>query len=145
MSIVRYDPWSSLLDLHDALGRHVVRGDDDSYLAMTDWIPALDIKSEPNRYLIRVDVPGVESDKIDVSVENNYLTIKGSRDTETKESKEGFSRIERVSGSFIRRLSLPDDVDSADIGAHVKNGVLEIEIPKSKQKGAKKISVKEKA
>lgn len=139
----RYDPWS-WLDLHDMLEQNFLTREDEGRSSMGNWLPAVDIKNEEKRYLISVDLPGISPDKVDISIENNALLIKGERKTEAKESKEGYSRVERVSGSFYRRFTLPDDIDNENIKAVSKHGVLEIDIPKKKQKLSRKVEITEK-
>ncbi|WP_133130013.1 Hsp20/alpha crystallin family protein [Legionella yabuuchiae] len=108
----------------------------------TLWSPAVDIREEKDRYIVKADIPGVEKDDIQLSLENNMLTIKGERRYEKKEEKEGFSRIERVQGQFYRRFALPDTTDESKIKASYKKGVLEVVIPKKANEKAKKINVK---
>lgn len=105
------------------------------------WSPAVDIKEEKNKYVVIADIPGVEKDDIDVSLENNELTIKGERHFEKKEEKEGFSRVERFQGQFYRRFILPEATDESKIKAQYKKGVLEIVIPKKENNKTKKIKV----
>ncbi|KTD20301.1 Hsp20/alpha crystallin family protein [Legionella londiniensis] len=105
------------------------------------WSPAVDIKEKNDKYIVIADLPGVEKDNIDVSLENNTLTIKGERKYEKKEEEEGFSRIERMQGQFYRRFVLPESTDESKIKAKYKKGVLEITIPKKENTKAKKITV----
>ena len=141
MSIIRYNPWS-LFDLDEIFDYPSKVTEEENKLS--HWMPSVDIKSEPKRYVVFVDVPGVEPNDIEVYVENNALIIKGERETETKESKEGYSRVERISGKFYRRFTLPDDANGEKILADTENGVLEIEIPKKEQTVLKRVSVKKK-
>lgn len=142
MSIMQYDPWSLL---HKVFEHPFPRIGEEVFPTFTSWTPSVDIKSEDKQYVIFVDVPGVDPDKIEVFVEQNALIIKGERHTESEEEKEGYSRIERFTGSFYRRFTLPVDAEGDKIEAHTKNGVLEINIPKKKQSEAKRVKVKEKA
>ena len=134
MSIVRYEPWGLLNQLQreiDTLFDTRRGGEEGSPIAATsDWTPAVDIKEEADRFVIHADVPGVDPKDIEVNMENGVLTIKGQRESEKKEEREGYKRIERVRGSFFRRFSLPDTADAEKINAKAKNGVLELVIPK---------------
>ncbi len=146
MSVIRYNPWS-LFDRigHDPdryFGRYPRTTDDDEPYVHNDWVPAIDIKEEEERYLLRADVPGVDADDIDVTLDNGVLTLRGSRETSTDEEKGGLRRVERVSGHFYRRFSLPDTADSTAVSADYKNGVLEVSIPKQKQSQPQRIAVK---
>jgi HSP20 family protein len=104
-------------------------------------VPAVDIKDEGNRYLIRADIPGVKPEDIEVTMENGVLTIRGERQFEETEEKENFKRIERSHGVFYRRFSLPDNTDAEAIQATGKDGVLEVTIPKTTETHSKRIEV----
>ena len=102
---------------------------------------SLDIAREGDNYIIQVSLPGVGSDNIDVTVEDNVLTIKGNTQSE-HDNKEGEYLIrERQVGSFHRSLRLPDTVDTESIKPSYKDGVLTITIPKAESKKAKHLKV----
>ena len=130
MSIVRYDPLS-LMNLDKLFDRQLKQLDEEAN-TLGHWTPSVDIKAEANNYLILVDIPGVDPNDVQISIENKMVMIKGQRDIEKKEKREGYSRIEREYGSFYRRFTLPDDADIEKIDAHSKHGVLELVIPKKK-------------
>ncbi|QTS83958.1 Hsp20/alpha crystallin family protein [Coxiella endosymbiont of Amblyomma nuttalli] len=109
----------------------------------SEWSPRVDIKDKGPHYLICADVPGVDPKEIDVSMENNILTIKGDKETKVDEKDENYLRVERTKGSFMRRFSLPESVDSERIKAKSKHGVLEITIPKATRSTSKKIEIHE--
>lgn len=135
MNLIRYNPWSLLDDFFEDRPE---RPDQ-----LEHWIPAVDIKNEKDGYHIHVDLPGVKLKDIEVFMEANMLTIKGSRDTKSKEEKKNYTRVERFSGTFMRRFTLPDDANVEKIDAHSKDGVLEIVIPKkTKDVSSKRIEVK---
>lgn len=144
MSLVRYQPWNSVEQLRREMGRmlegHPSAGEGSS-IATSDWTPAVDIKETESEFIIHADIPGVEPDKIDVHMEDGMLTIKGERDFESKEEKDGYKRIERQRGSFYRRFSLPDTANADDISAKSQHGVLEITIPKQEKAQPRKIQV----
>ena len=112
-------------------------------VSVSDWVPSIDVKEENKHYLVRADVPGVKITDIDVSMENGILTIKGKRESEIKEEKENYLRVERSRGSFMRQLSLPEAVDQDKIEASCREGVLEIKLPKKAGSIGRKIKVKE--
>ena len=146
MSLLRYEPWGVLNQLHSdidrlfdkRLGRY---SEDNGQLTTSDWVPAVDIKEEKDRYVIHADVPGVDPKDIDVRMENGVLSIKGARLAETRDEREGYKRVERVRGSFFRRFSMPDTVDADRISAKSRHGVLEIVIPKQEKVQPKQIEV----
>ncbi|MDV6345440.1 Hsp20/alpha crystallin family protein [Nitrosomonas sp. Is37] len=141
MAIMRYEPWGLLTQLQKELEQ--MRGDAarEGSSATAEWVPAVDIKEEPDKFVLLADLPGVKPEEIDISMENGVLTIKGEKKTETKTEKEGYKRVERTYGSFYRRFSLPDTANPNAISAVSKHGVLEIVIPKRESVQPKKINV----
>jgi HSP20 family protein len=135
MKMTRYDPWRTMDDWRQEMDRvfHPLlqRDVDNSRVAGGDWVPAVDIKDEEGRYLIRADIPGVKPEDIEVTMENGDITIRGERKFEETEEKENFKRIERSHGVFYRRFTLPDNIDEEGIEAKGKDGVLEVTIPKT--------------
>ncbi len=142
---IRNEPWTFLnqlyKDLDQMYARYNPNADEETTVATSTWTPAVDIKEEENRFLILVDVPGVDPKTIDVTMENSILAIKGERYTENHEERKYFKRMERSRGVFYRRFSLPDTADAEHISATGKNGVLEISIPKRQQAQSRKINV----
>ena len=150
MSLIRYEPWSLLDRFQDELNR-LSRNDlslrddingDSSNIVTSHWRPAVDIKEEENRFVIQADVPGVDPKDIEITMENGVLTLKGERSSDKEETGEGYTRVERVRGTFYRRFSLPDTADADNIEAQGKNGVLEIVLPKHEKVQPRKITVK---
>jgi len=132
--------------LQDEIGRAVAGADgiadDSSSSAVAQWMPAVDVHEQADRFVIRADVPGVDPQTIDIAMENGVLTISGERKSETSEQANTTARrTERVSGSFYRRFSLPDTADAERVEARSEHGVLEINLPKKAQLQAKKIKV----
>jgi HSP20 family protein len=113
-----------------------------SNISTSDWVPAVDIKETDKEFLIHADIPGVDTDDIDVHMEDGMLTIKGERESETKENRDGYKRVERHRGTFYRRFSLPDTANADKISAKSHHGVLEITIPKQEKAQPRKIQVK---
>lgn len=114
----------------------------DTQFADDQWLPAVDIKEDADHFLVRADVPGVESKDIDVSLENGVLSISGKRESEAQDEKDGYRRIECAYGEFRRQFNLPETADPDKITAHYDKGVLEIAIGKSEARKAKRIAVK---
>ena len=146
MNMVRYEPWSLLNQLHSEIDQLFTPqrrrlGEDNANVATSDWVPAVDIKEEADRFVIHADIPGVDPKDIDVHMENGILTIKGERQSETKEEREGYKRVERVRGSFYRRFSLPDTANAEAISAKSQHGVLELVIPKQQKVQPRRIQV----
>jgi HSP20 family protein len=143
--VTAYEPWSLFNRLHRQL--------DQTFNATAttvasanrpgvSWIPRVDVYEEPERFVVLADVPGVESKDINITAENGVLTIRGERHSEQKASdKNGSERIERLTGTFLRRFTLPETADTETIKAKQTNGVLEVSIPKQPQPQARRITV----
>jgi HSP20 family protein len=138
MTIVRYEPWALVSRLQRNL-EHALGQSADS--ASVSWIPHVDIREEDERFVVVADVPGVEGKNIEITAEKGVLTIKGERTSEQKSSKDGYERVERASGTFLRRFTLPETADAEAIKASQVNGVLEVTIPKRPQEQPRRISV----
>ena len=144
MNVTRFEPWSMLnlmhRDLDRAAGRHYT---DELGNSVADWVPAVDIVEEKDRFILKADLPGVNSDDIDVSMEDGVLSLSGERKPESNSDIDidGFKRVERASGKFFRRFSLPDTANAEKVSARSANGILEISIPKAPQIQARRITV----
>lgn len=143
--IIRREPWGLLGQFHDEIDRlfqnKSLFNQNELQSVASDWVPAVDVKEESDKYVIHADIPGVDPKEIQVSMENGMLTIRGERKHEKREVEEGFKRVERTSGTFFRRFNLPDSVDAEAITAKGQHGVLEIVIPKINKPQARKIEV----
>ncbi|MFA5959214.1 MAG: Hsp20/alpha crystallin family protein [Tatlockia sp.] len=131
------------MDLFGSIVDRFIQGFNENALTDTSlWNPSIDIKECKSKYLVTADLPGVEDKDLDITLENNVLTIKGERHFDKTEEDEGFSRTERFEGQFYRRFILPESVDSSKIKADYKKGVLKLTIPKQEPAKVKKIEVK---
>lgn len=138
MTIVHYEPWT----LVSRWQRHVDRVLGDSADgASVSWIPHVDVREEAERFLVVADVPGVEGKEIEITADKGVLTIRGERRSENKSSADGYERVERASGTFLRRFTLPETADAEAIKATHANGVLEVSIPKRPQEQPRRIAV----
>src|SRR5215469_8293911 len=118
-----------------------VQHDEHANAGAHQWAPRVDIKEEDQRFVIFVDVPGVDPATIEVSMEKGILSIKGERPVEKSEQNSRFTRVERAHGSFHRRFALPDSADADNVSATGKHGVLEIVIPKRAQTAPRRITI----
>lgn len=148
MSIRSYEPWNLLDRFQEQLSqlgyanREIANSDhDQSHVVTSHWRPAVDIKEEADRFVIMADLPGVDPGDIEITMENGVLSIKGERKSEIRDEKEGYKRVERVSGTFYRRFSLPDSADAERIEAKGKDGVLEVSLPKHEKVQPRRIAV----
>ena len=146
MLLTRYEPWSAMRQLQNEMSRvfdnAVAGAEDGSNVVTSRWTPAVDVREDSGQFVINADIPGVEPEDIDVTMENGVLTIKGERKLETREEGDnGYRRVERAYGSFYRRFTLPDTADAEAISASGRNGVLEVVIPKRAALQPKRIAV----
>lgn len=133
MSVVRYEPWALVNRLSrdfDRLFSVQLDHGDESRSSIVDWVPAVDIKEEDKQFVLHADLPGVDAKDIEITMEKGLLTIRGRRQSESRQEKDGYRRVERATGEFYRRFTLPDTADSQAIKARSVNGVLEVTIPK---------------
>ncbi len=134
MKITHFEPWSFVDRLNRDLNTVVKRNP-------ARWVPAVDIIEEPDRFLLRADVPGVNPADIDVSMDNGVLSVSGERHAEESKENAGPQRIERTTGRFVRRFTLPESADADGITAKSHNGILEVAIPKLPEIQARRITV----
>jgi len=143
MNTARFEPWSFVDLLHRDLDRMVhhrdLPGGDGS--AVADWVPDVDIIEEKDRFVLRADVPGVNPEDIDVSMDNGLLSVSGERLAIASDEDLGVQRIERATGRFLRRFTLPETADAEAIAAKCANGILEVTIPKAPEIQARRITV----
>jgi HSP20 family protein len=141
MTIVRYEPWALLSRFQRQLDRALNETAEDASSASVSWIPHVDIREEAERFVVVADLPGVEAKDISVTAEKGVLTVRGERRSEKKSTADGYERVERATGTFLRRFTLPESADAEAIKATHVNGVLEISIPKRPQEQPRRISV----
>jgi HSP20 family protein len=143
MNLTRFEPWNIVDMLHRDLDRLAARRipGADSDAAVTDWVPAVDIIEEKERFVLRADVPGVDPADIEVSMDAGVLSVAGQRNQEARDEDAGLQRMERVTGRFFRRFSLPDTADAEHVKAQCRNGILEVSIPKLPEVRARRIEV----
>lgn len=143
MTLTRYEPWLLMNRLHRDLNHLFTQpaDNDESQAAVVEWTPPVDIREEDKQFVLHADLPGVDPKNIDITLEKGVLTIRGRRELESRDAKQGFRRVERVSGEFFRRFSLPDTADSQAVKARFVAGVLEVAIPKQAQVLPRKIEV----
>lgn len=145
MSLRRYNnPWNLLNNLQRELynPEYSQLNDDDASVATANWSPSVDISEDDKAFTLLADIPGVEPKDIEISMEKGVLTIKGERQSENVEEKENYRRVERQSGQFYRRFTLPDSADADRIEAKSVHGVLIVTIPKQEVAVSRRIEVK---
>lgn len=105
------------------------------------WHPNVDVYETEGGYVLKAELPGVNKEDIKIDVNNNTLTLKGEKKFEERTEKDKYIRVERTYGSFTRTFTLSDKVDSENIKAAYKDGVLEITLPKKEEAKPKEIKV----
>jgi len=105
-------------------------------------IPSVDVKQTDKTIEVEAELPGVEEKDVQVTLEDNVLTIKGEKKAEKEETKKDYYSCERSYGSFLRSFELPAGVDASKVNATFAKGVLKVTLPKAAAAQAKKIEVK---
>ncbi len=146
MSIVRYDPFRDIRTLQDEVNRlfssNLPRFFNDEGIARGAWSPNVDIFENKDQIVIEAELPGMNREDFDLSVENNVLTLYGERRFEKKDEGDNYHRVERSYGSFSRSFTLPQSVSAEGANAEFRNGVLRVSLPKREEVKARKIQIK---
>lgn len=138
MALARYEtrnPWSQF---HQEINRML---GENSNVVTSDWVPVVDIKEEKDRFVLHADLPGVDRENIDITMEDGVLSIRGERKLEDVAEGGEYKRVERIHGTFYRRFALPDTADPSGINARCNQGVLEVVIPKREAVQPRRIEV----
>ncbi len=145
MKLMHFDPLRELETftsrLNQAFGQSVTRqGNEDALFA--DWAPAMDVEETDQEYVIKADLPDVKREDVQVGIQDGVLSLEGERKQEKDEKNRKYHRVERLYGKFVRRMSVPTDVDETKVGAEFKNGVLLVRLPKTAAAKPRTIDVK---
>ena len=132
MAITRFDPFREFTTLQDRMNR--LFGDiylrDEDVSGRSSWVPPVDIYETDNHDLVvKAELPDLTREDIEVTVENNTLTIRGERKLPGDVKEGQFRRVERAYGSFSRSFTLPNTVDASRVSADYRNGVLTVRLP----------------
>jgi HSP20 family protein len=143
---MRWDPFRDLMSIQNELnrlfGRTYAGGEAGGQASGSAWVPPLDIYETKDRYVVNIELAGVDPDSVDVSVEDSTLTVRGDRAFYQGIEEEAFHRVERRFGPFVRSLSLPPMANAEAIEASFDKGVLTIQVPKAEEAKPKKITIK---
>lgn len=138
-------PFTTTLDRMLSLNRAFDQAFSTSWTDGRVWVPAVDLIEETDAYVMYADLPGVDPSQIDVTLEHNVLTIRGTKPSTVQATSEGEIRVyaaERAAGSFERSIRLPELLDGDHIAAEFSHGLLKVRVPKAKAARARKIEVK---
>ena len=153
MTVTRYtrrspflSPWLEVEDMSNRLHRIFGESGKGEGSRTSSWNPTVNVEESSEELLLTAEIPGMAIEDIDIEVENNVLTLTGEKKEEKEESEEGedrrFHLWERKYGSFKRTFTLPRTVKTEKISAHVKDGVLFVQMPKAPEAKSRKITVK---
>jgi HSP20 family protein len=147
MAIVRWEPFRDLVSIQDRMNRifeDAFRGQgrsgEEDWLGGS-WAPPVDIYEHDGNLVLKAELPGIDPKDVDVRVENNVLTLHGERKFDTEVKRESCHRVERAYGTFSRSFTLPNVVDTGNIKAEFKDGVLRVTMPKREEAKPKQIQV----
>ena len=146
-NITRWNPISEFEDMMNrynrmfGLARTNGEREGKDLFSRSDWAPAVDIKETPEAFMVEAELPGMSKDDVKVTVHDGVLTIQGERKSEEETKDKKLHRIERFYGSFMRRFTLPDNVDENSVRANFKDGLLTLSIQKAEPKEPKAIEV----
>jgi HSP20 family protein len=144
MVVTRWDPFRELTTLQNRVNsifQDYNRSGQDELTTTGSFIPAVDVYEDEHKIVLKLEIPGVSQDDVDIRLENSTLTVRGERKFEKEEKEENFHRIERRYGSFSRSFTLPNTVDTENIRANYEQGVLNIELSKRAEAKPKQIKV----
>ncbi len=122
----------------EAAERRSRTGEDEGDIERAYWIPAADIYEDEREYLLALDLPGINRDSLDVSLDEGRLTVRGER---AQTEGVGVRRAERPQGRFVRSFTLPDAVEREAIAADYKDGVLLLHLPKRSEKKSARVRI----
>ncbi len=151
MAVERWRPWDELREAERRMDEMV------RYPLMTwrrplawwrvpteevGWTPGVEMYEKDDKFIVRVELPGMKKEELDISVLGDTLTIKGERKTEAEVKDEDYYRCELCYGKFSRSVALPAAVEAGKVEASYENGILEITLPKAEEAKPKKVEVK---
>lgn len=145
MTIVRYDPFRDLRTLQEEVNRlfstNLTRGFGEEGIGRGAWNPSVDIYENKEHIVLEAELPGMNRDDFELSVENNVITLRGERQFEKKDETDNYHRVERSYGSFTRSFTLPQTVSADGATAEYRNGVLRVTLPKREETKARRIKI----
>lgn len=144
MNLRVWSPFQNLERLQREVNRifeHNLSTQNETAELHSDWSPRVDIYEDPERFLFKVELPGFKANEVNISLENNFLTLSGERKLENEEKKQNYLRVERLYGTFRRSFQLPNTIDGSKILAEMKDGLLQLTLPKRVEVQPKQIKI----
>jgi HSP20 family protein len=144
MNMINYDPFRELRSLQDEVNRLFTGSFDRGETGMMRgaWNPSVDIFENKDQIVLEAELPGMKPEDVNISIENNVLTIHGERRFEKKDESDNFHRVERSYGSFTRSFTLPPTVSSENVEANFDNGILRLALAKREEAKPRRIEIK---
>jgi len=144
--MAQWNPLHDLMSLQDRMNRlfedatqrRTGEAESSDDVEGADWYPAADVYENNGEYIVAIDLPGIDRSTLDISIDDNRLTVKGKRSAENSTAQRG----ECPKGNFLRTFSVPASVDQKDIKADYKEGVLQVRLPKQPERKAQRIEIK---
>lgn len=143
MTITRWYPIREVAALQNRVNSLLqdIAGTDSEPVAAASFVPAVDVYEDERKVVLKLEIPGVREEDLDIRVENQSLSVRGERKFEAEEKQENFHRIERHYGSFYRSFSLPNTVDTDAVNATYAAGILRLELKKKASAQPKQIKI----
>ncbi len=143
MTITRWYPIREVAALQNRVNSLLqeIAGDDREPVTAASFVPAVDVYEDAEKVVLKLDIPGIREEDVDIRVENQTLSVRGERKFEEEEKQENFHRIERHYGSFFRSFSLPNTVDTDAVAATYNAGILRLELKKKASAQPKQIRI----
>ena len=143
MAIIRYDPLREMMQQmrHQLFHQHLEQPYEETQVAGSGWSPLVDVFEDSEGVTLKVELPEVDAKDIDIQIEGNALTLRGERKLENVDKQEGYHRVERSYGAFSRRFTLPSTVETGNVTAQSRDGVLRIFLPKKAETKPRQIKV----
>jgi HSP20 family protein len=141
MNLTRFDPFREFEEMSSRVGSILGRAGRRDVEGFGDWAPAVDVQEGDSEYLIKADLPEMTKENVKLGIEDGILTIEGERRQENEENTKKYHRLERAYGKFVRRLTVPPDVNEGQVKAEFKNGVLTVHMPKSANARSRSVNV----
>ena len=144
MAATRWDPFRELLTLQERLDkmyREIEKTRKQEDFVSSAWTPPVDIFELGEKFILKLEIPEVDKESIDIKINDNELTIRGERKIEPGIEPDSYHRMERGYGTFTRSFSLTKTIDAAKIKASIKDGILRIELPKKEEVQPKQIKI----
>jgi HSP20 family protein len=144
MAVTRWDPFRELLTLQERLDkmyRDIERSRKEDDFVSSQWTPPVDIFESGEIFVIKLEIPEVNKETVDIKINDDELTISGERKLEEGADQDSYHRMERGYGTFVRSFNLTRTIDALKIKATIKDGILRIELPKKKEVKPKQIKI----